>query len=732
MPSVIINNLFKINELIKLTSNDFVKQRNPTRAEDEPLLNKNILFERKIIQIKCKYQVISQFAKKNYFLQLPSGTGWDIYWADKQFLSLRHLKSMMPYQRINYFPGMSILTNKQNLTQRLNLYRELFTEEYDFFPKTWVVHKNPIESDLPNAMDETGKDNVDNLYTNMSNTIESTQISNKEITTHVENNRLEDTNKESNPHLHQEINADKAKENKPSVERELQTRTSKMEVHNSNGSNDRETLRDLTNQPDKTKEDVSTKFENLALTLFQKHMLSLGEHLEKTKLPNEMTEQCSETNHDTKNETTERTNEIAKKTDNDLQQKERKLRELGIKTNTVLMPNLRNVTSTYNRRSSTKSYLGISGLGNVLLRDNVKNMVMELNRLNHTNTTNDNATKANKTIRRNSPIEDNDNIKDKSSNQDSSNKTDVDIQRDDKHDGHKNKADKENERKPNVTTEVEENTPIYILKPCDGCQGKGIKLAMKIDDITSTMEFDSMICQQYITNPLLWNGYKFDIRFYVLITSVKHLRIYIYNEGIVRLATEKYESPNETNIDNMYMHLTNYSINKNSENFNEDLSKQSLERMNKFLRDVHNVDLNALYARIHDIIVKTVLTGYKPILREYLDTFKNYVYREACFQLLGFDIILDSHCNPYLLEINKNASLKRPTNIDKIIKTNLTRDLFSILNLNESRLRGDILRDNLNYNTYKKHIEYEINNRGDFNMIYPCTSQEQYERYIIE
>jgi tubulin polyglutamylase TTLL6/13 len=43
---------------------------------------------------------------------------------------------------------------------------------------------------------------------------------------------------------------------------------------------------------------------------------------------------------------------------------------------------------------------------------------------------------------------------------------------------------------------------------------------------------------------------------------VNPLRAYIYREGIARFSTEDYKSPNMTNIDNQFMHLTNYAINR--------------------------------------------------------------------------------------------------------------------------------------------------------------------------
>lgn len=57
------------------------------------------------------------------------------------------------------------------------------------------------------------------------------------------------------------------------------------------------------------------------------------------------------------------------------------------------------------------------------------------------------------------------------------------------------------------------------------------------------------------------NGLKFDLRVYVLVTSFEPLRIYVYNEGLTRFASEPYQSPSVSK-DNKFAHLTNYSINK--------------------------------------------------------------------------------------------------------------------------------------------------------------------------
>lgn len=79
-----------------------------------------------------------------------------------------------------------------------------------------------------------------------------------------------------------------------------------------------------------------------------------------------------------------------------------------------------------------------------------------------------------------------------------------------------------------------------------------------------------MICQQYISKPFLIDGFKFDMRIYVLITSCDPLRIFMYEEGLARFATMPYVEPSHSNLDDVCMHLTNYAINKHSENFVQD------------------------------------------------------------------------------------------------------------------------------------------------------------------
>ena len=90
---------------------------------------------------------------------------------------------------------------------------------------------------------------------------------------------------------------------------------------------------------------------------------------------------------------------------------------------------------------------------------------------------------------------------------------------------------------------------------------------------------DGILASRYIMNPHLINGLKYDLRCYVLVTSYCPLKVYMFNDGLVRFATEPY-SLDPRSINQKYVHLTNFSINKkNTAKFiaNEDQSDQEEE-----------------------------------------------------------------------------------------------------------------------------------------------------------
>ena len=205
---------------------------------------------------------------------------------------------------------------------------------------------------------------------------------------------------------------------------------------------------------------------------------------------------------------------------------------------------------------------------------------------------------------------------------------------------------------------------VFIAKPTAGCQGDGIVLIRNLKDLPLNKYSSSneMVVQRYLDKPLLLGGKKFDLRLYVLISSIDPLICYLNEEGLARFATVDYEPVTQSNLRNYYMHLTNYSLNKLSPTYtySEELhephngSKRTLESLWKSLMaEGHNVEL--IKERIEDLIKRFMTSMLPYLIYNYKTTFNGK--KGKCFHVVGFDVILTDKLKPFLLEINANPSL---------------------------------------------------------------------------
>lgn len=142
------------------------------------------------------------------------------------------------------------------------------------------------------------------------------------------------------------------------------------------------------------------------------------------------------------------------------------------------------------------------------------------------------------------------------------------------------------------------------------------------------------------------------------------------------------------------MHLTNYSLNKkNQGKFDGIKHKLSLtECLEDGLTSKHpekgtfKKSAEQLWLEIEDIVIKTVIT-VQPQLQHY---YRSCQPREPdlCYELLGFDVMLDRKLKPWLLEVNHLPSFNHDTPVDKQVKTDLIKDMFGILQMSvENRKR---------------------------------------------
>ncbi|XP_078695394.1 uncharacterized protein LOC144924229 isoform X7 [Branchiostoma floridae x Branchiostoma belcheri] len=289
----------------------------------------------------------------------------------------------------------------------------------------------------------------------------------------------------------------------------------------------------------------------------------------------------------------------------------------------------------------------------------------------------------------------------------------------------------------------------FICKPDSGCQGRGIFLSKNAKDIKPG---DHMTCQVYISKPFLIDSFKFDLRIYVLVTSCDPLRVYVFRDGLGRFATKTYTEPSNHNLDQVCMHLTNYAINKHSDDFIRDDecgSKRRITTINEWLEE-HCYDVQKMWDDIDDVIIKTLISAHPILKHNYRTCFPNHIKGSACFEILGFDIILDRKLKPWLLEVNHSPSFHTDAPLDKEIKEALLYDTLNMLNLTAFDRRRCIEEDRrrVKERLLKKgrgRVEespetraiiqdqiqrYEDSHLNGFRRIYPCNNMEKYEKFF--
>ncbi|NWR81599.1 TTL13 polyglutamylase, partial [Centropus unirufus] len=220
----------------------------------------------------------------------------------------------------------------------------------------------------------------------------------------------------------------------------------------------------------------------------------------------------------------------------------------------------------------------------------------------------------------------------------------------------------------------------FICKPDSGCQGRGIFITRNPEEIKHG---ERMICQQYISKPFLIDGFKFDMRVYVLVTSCDPLKIFVYKEGLARFATMRYINPSSRNLGDICMHLTNYAINKHNENFVQDDttgSKRKLSTLNAWMK-ANSYNTTKLWEDIEDIIIKTLISAHPVVKHNYQSCFPNHSIGCACFEILGFDILLDRQLKPWLLEVNHSPSFNTDSRLDHEVKDALLCDTINLINV---------------------------------------------------
>ena len=195
---------------------------------------------------------------------------------------------------------------------------------------------------------------------------------------------------------------------------------------------------------------------------------------------------------------------------------------------------------------------------------------------------------------------------------------------------------------------------IWLLKPSNLNRGRNIilcenldKIKKEINFIKKNKQFQYLLLQKYIENVLLYNKRKFDIRIWVLVVFINNkIECFYFKEGHLKSSTENYN----LNDNNIFIHLTNYSIQKYNNNFSkfEIGNEISFKEFQNFLGEKINFK-----SKILPNIIKIIKISINSVINKF-----NLINRNYCFEIFGYDFILDTNYVPYLLEINTNPGLE--------------------------------------------------------------------------
>ncbi|CAF3334922.1 unnamed protein product [Rotaria socialis] len=303
---------------------------------------------------------------------------------------------------------------------------------------------------------------------------------------------------------------------------------------------------------------------------------------------------------------------------------------------------------------------------------------------------------------------------------------------------------------------AEKKGKTFISKPDVGCQGRGIFLTKNPGrDIKPT---DNFVVQVYVNRPFLIDGYKFDLRVYVAVTSCDPFRVFVYKDGLARFTTQHYEEPSTNNCKDIFMHLTNYAIQKRSDDFirDEDTgTKRRITTINRWLIE-HGYDIAKLWTEIDDVIIKVLISAHPILKHNYRACFPNHYRGSACFEILGFDILIDRKLKPYVLEVNHSPSFTTDSKLDREIKDALIYDTLLLMNMpaadkrrfieEEKKRVKDRLFQRINKKDkyreeqedlaqrWQKEIEkWEDDHIGNYRRIYPTPEAiPKYEKYFTQ
>jgi len=225
---------------------------------------------------------------------------------------------------------------------------------------------------------------------------------------------------------------------------------------------------------------------------------------------------------------------------------------------------------------------------------------------------------------------------------------------------------------------------MWLLKRDNLNRGRKIKVLSSLDDILKEINTlfeqkstNNLLIQKYLEEPLLYHKRKFDIRIWVLFTYIiteNKYEVYVFKEGHLKACSDEFN----IDSDDLFIHLTNYSVQKYNKNFSKteigneisfnDFQKELNEKNKKEGKNLIDFRKN-----IFPEIIKIIARSANAIKGKI-----NLSNRNNCFELFGYDFILDINYKPFLLEINTNPGYEESSPLIKMLVPRMIDDAMKL------------------------------------------------------
>ena len=221
-----------------------------------------------------------------------------------------------------------------------------------------------------------------------------------------------------------------------------------------------------------------------------------------------------------------------------------------------------------------------------------------------------------------------------------------------------------NSKKNNTIINAVNNKAKEIKAPVD----PNDYIRLSLQNMPNVIKSHTFVIQKYIEKPLLVKARKFDIRVWAMVSH--NMEVFFFKEGYLRTSSEEF---NIGNTDNYFIHLTNNAVQKYSTNYGqfENGNQLSFPWFQQYMEEMYpGFDFKGrILGRIKELIFISMNAVKKKL---------NPNDRKHCFEVFGYDFIIDENLHVWLIEVNTNPCLEESSPLLAMLIPRMIDDAFKL------------------------------------------------------